>query len=90
MACLLKKDIYDSDESDFRDDDYDEEDDMENIPVKGLFNDKIYNNITDMFKSEFQEKNFDLIKIIQKYNMSQIDYIKMINFIRSKVMINHF
>ena len=87
MSNLVNEKIYDSDESDFRDDDFEEEeeDEMENIPVKGLFSEKIYNSVVDMFKSEYQENNFNLVQLINKYKLSQIDYIKMINFIRAQV-----
>lgn len=73
-------------ESDFSDDDFeDEEDEIENFPVKGLFSDKIYKSVVDMFRSEYKQNNFNLFQLINKYNMNQIDYIKMINFIRAQV-----
>ena len=90
MNRLEKKQLYESDSDDedlqnINDDDYDEEDDFENVPVKGLFSDKTYPGVREMFKSELDENKFNLIQIINKYSMNQIDYIKMINYIRSQV-----
>jgi hypothetical protein len=68
------------------DDEYQEEDeDEEIIQVEGLFSDKVFNSVKDLFKYEFENNNFNLIDIINRYQMSMIDYIKMINFIRAEV-----
>ncbi|CAF0811547.1 unnamed protein product [Brachionus calyciflorus] len=89
MSRLLTSErVYadsESDEDIHNEEDYDEEeDDFENIPVKGLFSDKTYANVREMFKSEFEENKFNLVHLVNKLNMNQIDYIKMINYIRTQ------
>lgn len=72
------------DEQDMMVDD-DEEDYLANCQVKGLFCDKIFNNVKDLFRHEFESNNFNIIDVLKKFNMGMIDYIKMINFIRAEV-----
>jgi len=74
----------DSESSD-EDDDNDEEDYMINSQVTGLFCDKTFKNVQDLFKYEFEVNKFNLIDVLKKNNMGMIEYIKMINFIRLEV-----
>jgi hypothetical protein len=72
-------------ESDDEDDENDEEDYMINSQVAGLFCDKTFKNVRDLFKHEFEVNKFNLIEILSKNNMGMIEYIKMINYIRKEV-----
>lgn len=83
----IKKRVDSSSEEDLNDDnETDEEDEeLEDMKVKGLFSDRIFKNVNEMFKHESEENNFNLINCVNRYNMNMIDYIKMINFIRSQV-----
>lgn len=72
------------------DNDDDDEDYLANCQVKGLFCDKVFANVKDLFKHEFESNSFNLVDVLKKYNMGMIDYIKMINFIRAEVEIFFF
>lgn len=50
--------------------------------VKGLFSDKQFNNVIEMFKHEAESNLFNIIDIVNKYKLDMISYIKLINFIR--------
>jgi hypothetical protein len=64
----------------------DEDDEKENYcEVKGLFTDKIFNSVGDMFKYEAEFNQFNLIDVINKYKLDMLSYIKMVNFIRQEV-----
>ena len=66
---------------------YQEDEDEEIVQIKGLFTDKVFNSVKDLYKYEFESNNFNLIDVINRYQMSMIDYIKMINYIRAEVSI---
>jgi hypothetical protein len=89
LQMTAKKQDFASSESESDYDDYkeDEDDEYESVKVKGLFSDEFFNNIQDMFKHELKMNKFNLIDVVKRYNMEMIDYIKMINFIREKVLI---
>jgi hypothetical protein len=72
-----------SSESDLYDDAEEDEEEFENF--KGLFSDKLFNNFIDLFKHEAEQNDFNIVNIVHKYDMTMIDYIKMINFIRKEV-----
>ena len=78
---------YDDDDDD--DDNYEDYEDLENVEIvkiKGLFNEeKWFDDVQSLYKYEFENNNFNLIKIIKKYQMNMLSYIKMINFIRKNV-----
>ena len=79
-----------SEDSSSEEDDYDEDDDEDdkdfiNSQVSGLFCDKIFPNILDLFKYEAEHNGFHLTDVLKRYNMDMISYIKMINFIRLHV-----
>jgi len=64
----------------------DEDDEKENYcEVKGLFTDKIFNSVVEMFKYEAEFNQFNLIDVINKYKLDMLSYIKMVNFIRQEV-----
>lgn len=70
--------------------DYDEldNDDDDEEQVKALFSgEKNFKNVIELFQYEANEANFNLVEILNRFNMNMIDYIKMINFIRSEVKI---
>ena len=69
-------------EQDYEEEDEDEEDRQE---YRSLFSSKIFTSINDLFNHEAKTSGFDLVDVIDRYQMTLIDYIKMINFIRSKV-----
>ncbi len=69
-------------------DDLDDEGDNTDImkrQVKGLFTEKIFENVRELFKYESEINKFNIVDIIAKFNMDMISYIKMINFIREEV-----
>lgn len=78
------------DDSSSEDDYVDSNDEIDqysaNNEVKGLFSNKLFNNIKEMFEYEAIEGDFNLKNVVNKYNLSTIDYIKMINYIRSEVI----
>lgn len=65
------------------DDDYEEIDEEAPILIKSLFDDSVFTDYKELFKYEKETHGFDLVKIVQKYNLDMIGYIKLINFIRS-------
>lgn len=75
----------DSEEQRFDDDEDDEMYEMSQ--VKGLFSDKQFNNVIEMFKHEAESNLFNIIDIVNKYKLDMISYIKLINFIRREVML---
>ena len=77
-ACELS----DSDDEQGYEENDEEEDRQE---YQSLFGQKVFSNIKDLFSFESQEFKFDLVDVIDRYNMTMMDYIKMINFIRSEV-----
>lgn len=83
---LNNSDDDDDDNQDFDDDE--EDDDSEPQEYRSLFGgdqDKTFTNVNELFNYEAKSHGFDLIDVIDRYHMTMIDYIKMINFIRSKV-----
>lgn len=77
----------DDDDADQDFDDDEEDDDSEPQEYRSLFggHDKTFANVNELFNYEAKSHGFDLIDVIDRYHMTMIDYIKMINFIRSKV-----
>ena len=67
--------------------DDDEDDRDEFCEVKSLFSDKVFTNVIDMFKFEAEYNKFNLIDVVNKYNLDMISYIKMINYIRLEVLL---
>ena len=68
-------------------DDIDEDDsDIMKRQVKGLFTEKIFDNVKELFKFEAEMNDFNLIDVLTTYNMDMIAYIKMINYIRTEVI----
>ena len=82
-----KESESESETNDDDDDDNDEEDYLINSQVVGLFCEKTFKNVQDLFKYEFEVNKFNLIEVLRKNNMGMIEYIKMINFIRQEVRI---
>ena len=74
-----------SSESETGDEESDEDDYLSNSQVTGLFCDKTFKNVKDLFKHEFEMNKFNLVDILKKNNMGMIEYIKMINYIRKEV-----
>lgn len=68
-------------ECDYDDIDQDETDFVQR-QVKGLFTDKVFDNVKDLFTYEAQTNQFNLVEVLARYDMDMIAYIKMINFIR--------
>ena len=81
-SCSESETSDDDDVNDDDDDDY-----MSNSQVVGLFSDKTFKNVQDLFKHEFEVNKFNLVDILRKNNMGMIEYIKMINYIRKEVFI---
>ena len=74
------------DDDDGEDDNDDDEDDyLCNSQVVGLFCDRTFKNVKELFKHELDVNKFNLVEILKKNNMGMIEYIKMINFIRKEV-----
>lgn len=72
------------DECDYADIDSQDEADYVTREVKGLFTDKVFSNVKELFRHEAQENQFNLIDVVTRYDLDMISYIKMINFIRSE------
>ena len=69
-------------------DDVDEDDsDIMKRQVKGLFTEKIFENVKELFKFEADMNEFNLVDVLTTYNMDMIAYIKMINYIRMEVIL---
>jgi len=91
---LINKNEYQRNES--LDDDDEEEKDEENSndeqeeeinileQVQGLFSSDIFPNVIEMFRA--YQSQFDLIEFLKFHQIiSQYDYIRLINYIRSEV-----
>ena len=62
-----------------------EEDDFVSRRVIGLFSDREFENVNELFNYEASVNHFNIIDILDKFNMDMISYIKMINYIRKEV-----
>ncbi len=71
-------------ECDYDDIDSQDEADYVTREVNGLFTDKVFNSVRELFVYEAQENQFNLIDVVTRYDMGMVSYIKMINFIRSE------
>jgi len=85
-----RKELHEN-ENDFDDEDEDEDDnedgyeevDDEKIQIQSLFDDSVFfENVKDLFKYELDKNQFSLIKLVKKYKMDMMSYIRMINYIR--------
>ena len=95
--CVTTSKELHKNENDFEDEDEDEDDneegyeevDDENIQIQSLFNDSVFfDNVKDLFKYELEKNQFNLIKLVKKYKMDMMSYIRMINYIRKNVNFN--
>lgn len=75
---------WEDDDEDDQDDDCDGED-LTKGPVKCLFCSNIMESAEDVFFHCQKLHNFNLFTICQHWQLDCIGYIKLINFIRSKV-----
>ena len=83
---------YDEDDFDDEDENYEDADDevVESVKILSLFDkDKWFDDIRSLYKYELEANNFNLVKVVRKFQMDMLSYIKMINFIRKTVK-NHF
>ena len=76
---------HSSSESETGDDESDDDEYLSNSQVTGLFSDKTFKNVNDLFRHEFEINKFNLVDVLKRNNMGMIDYIKMINYIRTEV-----
>lgn len=84
-SCSDSETETETDEDDDLEDDEDDEDE-DQVEVKSLFGvEKTFKNVKDLFKYEAETNSFNITDVLKRYNMSMIDYIKMINFIRKEV-----
>ena len=70
------------DEADF------EEEEEESIRIKGLFDDQQFASLNELFKHESQKNGFNILKVIKKFKLNMLTYIKMINYIRATVSVS--
>lgn len=76
---------HDSDTSSCSDCESSEEEGMCDQPVKGLFCDQVFASVKDLFKHEAEVNKFNIVRLVQDYQMTMFDYIKLVNFIRREV-----
>ena len=79
----------------FEDDDYDNDDyddyeevgdENEKVKIQSLFDENmVFDSVQALFKYEFEKNHFNLLRIVKKYNMDMMAYIRMINYIRHNV-----
>jgi hypothetical protein len=87
-ARSVANDNGSSSEEEYDDDDDFEEINDDNVPmkIKGLFDQHThFKSINELFVYESAKNGFNILKLIKKFRMDMLDYIKLINFIRSQV-----
>ena len=80
-------DNFDEDEDD-DDQNYEDIDDevVENVKILSLFEEnKWFDDIKSLYRYEMDTNGFNLVKIVKKFQLDMLSYIKMINFIRKTV-----
>jgi hypothetical protein len=77
--------VDDDDDDDNFVEDYEDFGAEDNIEIKSLFDDELFDNVASLFKHEFEKNGFNLVAIVKKFQMNMFSYIKMINFIRKTV-----
>jgi hypothetical protein len=81
--------IVNFDEDDDDDDqNYEDIDDdiVENVKILSLFEEnKWFDDIKSLYRYEMETNGFNLVKIVRKFQLDMLSYIKMINYMRKTV-----
>jgi hypothetical protein len=78
-------DNFDEDDDDQNYEDIDD-DVVENVKILSLFEEnKWFDDIKSLYRYEMDTNGFNLVKIVKKFQLDMLSYIKMINFIRKTV-----
>ena len=70
----------------FDEDGDEDENEYMNRQVKGLFCEKTFAGVKELFEHEAEFSGFNLVDVVNRFRMDMISYIKMINYIRKEVL----
>jgi hypothetical protein len=85
MSSAQKDDMVGSSSDD---EEYEDVDDVANqSPITSLFDESLtFKTVNEVFVHEFNTHGFNILRLIRRYDMTQLSYIKLVNFIRAKVI----